>query len=241
MVGRSVSFGLVLASLVACTGGGATQDVTTPAPTGAATPAVTAENPTEAHPLVVGYVHEGGSDPGGGVMILPGTVTTPDPPPEAMPRGKCDAIADGGALMAGSDAITGVLHCGDVVLGHTRGGVTRYDTAFYEHATCTPATTKHESGDERIYKLELPNPQTRALVYLDTPCADLDLGAMFGPQDAPPAAYTEVSRCEMNQKPRTARESVDLWNDNAANWWIVVEGKDAEEGAFALTVQCVAR
>jgi hypothetical protein len=42
----------------------------------------------------------------------------------------------------------------------------------------------------------------------------------------------------MNIKDGTRREMVDLWSDTETRWYIVVEGRGDEEGAFALTVQC---
>ena len=93
-------------------------------------------------------------------------------------------------------------------------------------------------GDERIYRLEMPDGDHHADIWLDTPCADLDLAAMkwSGKECPPPGAL--IDQCDMWPKDGTEREYVQLVSQRKTTWLIVVEGKGAEEGAFALTVQC---
>jgi hypothetical protein len=169
--------------------------------------------------------------------ILPGSITGPPPPDSPIGSAQCSTITDGGELMDG--CVTGEISCGDVIIGATRGGIKQYDSKFYEHNFCTPRTTNHNSGDERVYKLRITDPNVRALVYLDTPCANLDLAAVkYTSDECPPGDLTTAQQCEENIKPSTTREMVDLWNQELTTWWIIVEGQDDEEGAFALTVQC---
>lgn len=168
--------------------------------------------------------------------ILPAQVTGPPPPDAGITAGQCSQLTDGGAV--NGDCVTAEVSCGETIIGHTRGGIQRFDTRFYEAMFCTPATTNHDGGDERVYVLELPEPRTRALVYLDTPCADLDLGAVLYNSDYCPSKSSTINRCEMTRKPGTKREMVDLWNDVPSKWYLIVEGVGDEEGAFALTVQC---
>ena len=171
--------------------------------------------------------------------ILPGSVTGPPPPDAGITQAQCSTISDGGPLEGSNECLTAKIACGETVIGHTRGGVNLYNTKFYEQKFCTPATTQHDGGDERVYLLELPEPNTRAIVYLDTPCADLDLAAMqYASGNHCPSNSSNVPRCEMTRKEGTAREKVDLFNDSPSQWWIVVEGVGDEEGAFSLTVQC---
>lgn len=190
----------------------------------------------------------GGGGGGGGeeaaaekphVAILPGTVTGPAPAPgEGITTAQCKDMTDGGPLMKGSDFLTGELKCGDVVIGHTRGGVQMFDTKYYEKNFCTPGTTNHDSGDERVYVLDL-KAHERARVTLDTPCANLDVAAIqvqAGSREAPTSAFN--ARCEMLAKKGTTREQLDLFTDVDDTWIIVVEGQGNEEGAFALHVQC---
>lgn len=168
--------------------------------------------------------------------ILPGQVTGPAPPDAALTGSQCSSMSDGGP-MGGDGCVTADIHCGEVVYGNTRGGVDQYDTRFYEQFFCTPATTDHDGGDERVYRLQL-EPDTRALVYLDTPCADLDLAAVKYSSDSCPSKSSVINQCEEQIQSSTKREKVDLWNQGASTWYIIVEGKDDEEGSFGLTVQC---
>ena len=67
-------------------------------------------------------------------------------------------------------------------MGHTIGGVQRFDSRFYEKQFCTPRITNHDGGNERVYTLEMPEGDWTAYVTLDSPCADLDVAADEGSQ-----------------------------------------------------------
>ncbi len=169
--------------------------------------------------------------------ILPGQVSGPPPPDQGISYDQCDDMADGGGLID-DECVTAEIGCGEVLVGHTRGGIHKFDTKFYERNFCTPATTQHDGGDERVYLLTLPDDRTRAIVYLDTPCGNLDLAAIKYDSEYCPSDSSNIPQCEMWPKNGTTREKVDLYNDHPAKWWIVVEGQGNEEGAFGLTVQC---
>lgn len=151
--------------------------------------------------------------------------------------GDCDALPDAGPPI-GPDCMSGELRCGETLIGSTKGGVRRYDTRFYESNFCTPATTEHDGGDERVYRLRMPDGDWTAVVTLDSPCADLDLAAMKLNGDTCPTAASMVGQCEMYPKDGHQREQVRLVTQRETDWWVVVEGKDDAEGGFALTVQC---
>jgi len=110
-------------------------------------------------------------------------------------------------------------------------------TRWYERSHCTPATTNHDGGDERIYRLEIPDGEWHVDVWLDTPCADLDLAAFLW-NDTTRCPTGTVDRCDMWPKPGTEREYLQIVSQRKSNWLLVVEGKDSEEGPFALHVQC---
>jgi hypothetical protein len=170
--------------------------------------------------------------------ILPGTSNIPPPPEAAVFSDQCDDLADGGPLR-GRDCVTADIKCGQTIIGHTIGGVDRFDTRFYEKKFCWPATVQHDGGDERVYRLRMPEGEWRAFVYLDTPCADLDLFALKWDGDQCPTEGSLVHQCEANLKRGYGyREKVELVHQGQATWLIVVEGRGEEEGPFALHVQC---
>lgn len=172
--------------------------------------------------------------------IIPGTSSggwgMPLPEP-GLYANQCDDIGSGGPH---DGCITGRIECGQTIVGHTRGGVNHFDTLFYEKKFCTPSTTHHNSGDERVYVLDAPDHDFTAVVTLDTPCADLDLAAFKNKGGTTcPTINDLVPQCEMWPKPGNTREQVALATQHPTRWFIVVEGKDPdEEGAFSLTVQC---
>lgn len=192
-----------------------------------------AEGAAEGEPLVPGATFKAKEKR----LILPGSLSNkPAPPVEGISRGQCSEFDDGGPVTDG--CFTGTLECGQTVVGHTRGGVQRYDTTFYKQYFCTPATTNHDGGDERVYYIQAPDRPVRMWFTLDTPCADLDLAVMRVHGEECPAPGADVPDCDMWPKPGTKREVVDVPSTGQSDWIAVVEGKDAEEGAFALTLQC---
>jgi len=172
--------------------------------------------------------------PAGGDVFRDASPSGPNPAP-GITADQCTKTTDGGPLM--DDTLTGVLKCGDKITGHTKGGVQRFDTKFYEKKMCTPGTTNHKGGDERIYRFEEVADQI-AYITLDTPCANLDVAAIQSKDGKPPTIDSSVDRCEMPMKKGTKRERLDLFARDPVTWYIVVEGIDEEEGAFALTVDC---
>ena len=175
---------------------------------------------------------------GGHVLIHQGSQQgRPEAPDPVLVRSQCSEVEEGEAVDA--NGVTGTINCGEQLIGHTRGGVQAFDTRFYERHFCTPATTDHSGGDERIYRLSVPEGRLRPWVTLDTPCADLDLTVMKWSGTEMPTVDSTVADCEMFPKDGTTREIVDVTSDRATEWLIVVEGKDDEEGAFGLTVQCM--
>ena len=181
------------------------------------------------------------SEPGTPAVVTPPTPTPSSSadPPAVVGTANCGDLSDGGPV-PGPACITATIGCGDTIAGHTKGGTSVFDTRFYEAKYCTPATTNHDSGDERVYALTMPEGDHRAIVTLDTPCADLDLAAVRVPGfDACPTVDTDVPQCEMWPKPSTQRESVELVSQGPSTWLLVVEGKNDAEGAFGLTVRCV--
>ena len=187
-------------------------------------------------------------------VVVPGATAPPAPPPgmemgaghtvlppAALTLDRCQELKTGGPVADG--CYSGELRCGDIVTGHTRGGVKRFDTAFYERHTCSPGTRDWDGGDERVYRFVAPPGEMHAVITLDTPCADLTLAAMTVPSgsgSACPAPNADIARCEMNRQDGTKREFVELVSQGGSTWAVVVEGVNAEEGMFALQVRCYA-
>ena len=172
-------------------------------------------------------------------VIIPSMMKGPAPPDPGITKDQCNDMIDGGELH-GPDCATDVIACGQTIRGHTRGGVNRYDTRFHEQFQCWPATRNKDSGDERVYRLEMPA-DTRAYVTLDTPCADLDATMIKLQTNECPKSNSLIRQCHSLPKDGTTREVMYVEWDKPSVWWIVVEGRSEEEGAFALSVQCIVR
>jgi len=171
--------------------------------------------------------------------------TGADLPAPPIGRGQCNSMDDGGEVR-GPACITDYIECGQSVIGHTRGGVDIFTTDFWNTNYCWPATYNHNSGDERVYQLDIPDGRTlglpderaKATVVLDSPCADLDLMAFPWSHGGCPTSGSSVSRCECLRKPGKQREVIELVAEYPQTWLIVVEGVDDHEGAFGLSVVC---
>jgi len=170
---------------------------------------------------------------------LRGTPSAPaeGEPPFGIQQDDCENVPQN-AGVDGPDCISGTISCGETVVGHTIGGTNHFSTRFYEKHHCTPATTDHNGGEERVYLLNMPDGDWTADVYLDTPCADLDLAAVKWTGDACPNESSPVGRCEMTVRDGGSREHVRLSSRKATSWLVAVEGKSDNEGAFAVVVQC---
>lgn len=170
--------------------------------------------------------------------IMPVLMQGPPPPEAAVTSSNCDDIEDGGPV-AGPGCVTADVKCGDVIIGHTKGGVQRFDSRFYEKKFCTPRTTNHDGGDERVYRLEMPEGEWRAFVWMDSPCADLDLFALKWTGEDCPTMSHNLPQCEEGTLlSMQDRERVELVHQGEATWFLIVEGQGEAEGPFALHVQC---
>ena len=149
---------------------------------------------------------------------------------------QCDDLKDGGAVN-GPGCITAKLKCNETVIGHTVGGVKKFDSKFYEKKFCTPRITNHDGGDERIYRLDMPKGEWTAVVTLDSPCATLDLFAVKWNGDKCPTMSHQIPQCEAAVGSER-RKSVRLVSQHPTSWYVAVEGLGDEEGAFSLTTQC---
>lgn len=239
-----IAVGVLLVVLMMCTGGGMSI-LTILVLTLFSSSAEPANGPIRVEPLTLGVqpndnqVDHRRQQP----LILPGAVSGPPATQGAFSYEQCGDIDDGGPVK-GPDCVTDEIHCNQQIIGHTRGGVDLYDSVFYEQKFCWPRTMDHDGGDERVYKLVMPPGEWRAWVDLHTPCADLDVAAMRfdrGRGSCPDIRST-INQCEMKPNEGFSSERIELTSQTGpgqeAVWYIVVEGRDDEEGPFSLYVQC---
>src|SRR5262249_12382436 len=144
----------------------------------------------------------------------------------------------------GPDCVTADVKCGQTITGHTRGGVKKYDTKFYEQNYCWPGTVNRNGGDERVYRFVVNDqemtPRYNMNVYLDTPCASLDVTLMqYNEQARCPNPGDPINICDTSYRPNgETREHLKQLVDPDEVWYILVEGVDDSEGPFSLTVEC---
>jgi len=134
--------------------------------------------------------------------------------------------------------ITGPLTCGATIEGTTEGGSNSFGDRFYQQAFCTPARRHYDDAPEAIYRFEVPA-DVEAIVTLDSPCADLDLAAVFWIGDSLPTAEqtTRVRECEMDTA--TGGGKVQLTTVNKVQpYLIIVDGKEGDTADFRLSVSC---
>lgn len=167
-------------------------------------------------------------------------VTAPEWPLALLDPTMCDDMQDGGPVEDG--CVTADLKCGDNIIGHTVGGVDRYDTTFYEKKFCWPSTLQHDAGNERVYRLTMPDGEWRAWVTLYSPCEDLNVAAMRFDDDTCPTIDSMIKVCEMSVKKSTITDRIELTTQTPSSyeptWYVVVEGPDDKDGPFSLHVQC---
>ncbi|MFK7927819.1 MAG: hypothetical protein AB8H79_06505 [Myxococcota bacterium] len=155
-----------------------------------------------------------------------------------------DAGAD--EPVRGPDCVTAEIECGDTIIGHTKGGVDRYNTRFYEANFCWPGTRNHNGGDERVYvfradktpRFKAGETRQRVSVTFSSPCADLTFTSMEGEQGVCPSDGVRI--CDTaNPFTRKRGQSVShLTVDEGEVYYFLVEGADEEEGAFSISVEC---
>ncbi|MEZ4322253.1 MAG: hypothetical protein R3F61_32570 [Myxococcota bacterium] len=169
-------------------------------------------------------------------------VSQPSYPTPSITLEQCDDLTEGGPVSS-DGCITAEVTCESRTIGHTIGGVQRYDSKFYEKKQCWPATRDHDSGNERIYKLVMPEGEWRAWATLYTPCADLDIAAVRHDHGGCPTMGSNVGPCEMTVNDYNRPERIELTSQTKRAgerpvWYIIVEGKNADEGVFELDIQC---
>jgi len=132
--------------------------------------------------------------------------------------------------------VSGALECGRALEGNTTGGRQHFDDDFYVTKYCQPQQHNY-SGNERVYTLDLAA-NTGANIWLDSDCADLDLFTIRWTYDGkcPTPSHT-VSECEVDAASGGGVVHVENVG-NAAQYMVIVDGKQGVEAPFRLTVEC---
>ena len=148
----------------------------------------------------------------------------------------CDGAYDD-SLPEGPDCLSGVLQCGDVVEGTTRGGSSQLTRDFYESAYCFVPYNAYD-GPERVYELEL-EANTTATVTLEAPCGDLGFGAARWSDTETCPAEEGHAILDCNGQPSDTvgdTKDAEFWAEDDTRFIISVDGD--EPAAFRLTVEC---
>jgi len=135
--------------------------------------------------------------------------------------------------------VTKKIACGDEIKGNTTGGKANFDDEIYRSSFCIPFTHDY-TGKERIYHFELPA-QSKANIWLDSDCADLDLFAMQWNYDGKcPTPSHRISVCEGDDEKGGGMVHLEAIR-NPLQYLVVVDGKAGVTAPFHLTVECESR
>ena len=140
-----------------------------------------------------------------------------------------------------SDAcVTDTISCGDSIVDTLVNGAASYSAEEYEAWYCAYTGGDPWVGAERVYAFTHPG-TVSVTITLDSPCAEMDLvvlrwGYYATDGECPTGSSTLVYECEMDDG--TGGGSLSIWNNESADYLIVVDGVEKAEDVFALTVEC---
>lgn len=131
--------------------------------------------------------------------------------------------------------LSGVLHCGDVVMGTTEGGDSVWDDDFYAQKFCFPAGAGHQAP-ERVYSMDIPE-YTQVTFDLQTDCVDLDLVAVSWLYEGScPDVRHAIFECDGSNQRGWDRVLVQTFQKRS--YIVGVDGKGNAVGPYKLTVKC---
>ena len=165
-------------------------------------------------------------------------------PPPGLTADQCSKITEGGPVN-GPGCVTSEIKCGQTIIGHTRGGVNKFDTTWYEESTCWPRTRSHKGGDERLYRFD---PDANGIparfwadIWFDTPCEqDIDF-TVFRTTDRSSCPTSPTPNCDTSNPftpQNRIRRNQRVMIDPGEVWYVLIEGADDKEGAFSVTFNC---
>lgn len=150
----------------------------------------------------------------------------------------CDRDINTGAPR--EDCVTDTIGCSQERVDTLVGGDSDFGAEEYEAWYCTYTGGDPWSGSERVYAFA--HPGTGNVTFtLDSPCAEMDLavvrwGYWATDRQCPTGASTLVSECEMDDG--GGGGSVTVWNNEPADYLVIVDGVDGAQDNFALSVSC---
>lgn len=172
----------------------------------------------------------------------PDTVDTSDP--NAI---DCNAVPDPALYpnMTDMECGTGFLQQNVPILSSTKYGTDYFSNYEDTSWTCVAIPRGDYSSSERVYMFTHPGGDRNCTVYLESPCADLDLFALrynpysSTPPECPYADHLNI-QCEVstNAGPGFDEEIDYLYENNQTMYMIIVDAPAPTEAWFRLTATC---
>ncbi len=160
---------------------------------------------------------DGGSGDGGSS----GDIDCDDPPA---------AVAVGGP-----DCVTDTVDCSSDFASTTKGGSSAMKGEDYVSWYCEVVSDDSYSGSERVYSFLHPGTGW-ATFSLEAPCEELDLFVVrWGDDSCPTSAYS-ILECEGSKD--SGDDTVEVWNNEEAEYLVVVDGPEGDETPFGLSISC---
>jgi len=155
-------------------------------------------------------------------------------PSWGAPRVDCDAIRITQKPIRG--CVSETIKCGDIIDSTTQGGGMFFGDDFFQHGQCTPQRNDYELSPEAIYQLRL-QPNVKAVIRLDSNCADLDPFAVAWTGSKCPNADSTIRECEFDDKAGGGTITITTV-ENPQVYLVGVDGKYGAAANFRLTVEC---
>ncbi|MCK6502819.1 hypothetical protein L6R53_05375 [Myxococcota bacterium] len=136
--------------------------------------------------------------------------------------------------------VTATLACGEERVDTLVGGEAAFGAEEYEAWYCSYTGGDPWAGKERVYAFT--HPGTGNVTFtLDSPCAEMDLavlrwGYWATDGECPSGSSTLVSECEMDDG--AGGGSVTVWNNEPADYLVIVDGVDGALDNFSLSISC---
>jgi hypothetical protein len=162
---------------------------------------------------------------------------------EATPSGQAGGPPPGAALdceaetasHSSTECAIEEISCGSIVTARIGEGSSRFSDDFYISKHCGVYQNGYD-GPDAVYALDVPA-NKRAVVFLESPCADLHLAAVkWGDSQSCPTIAHNTGPCEMDQLSETPM--VVITSIRPERNLVIVDGVAGSDGVYRLSVQC---